>query len=184
MTRRSHTRWLLLAALLCSACAPDAPQAPAPAPPEVAATVVLAPAVPQPSSIAPTPAPPTPVPDLPGWWDRPESLAHLGLSAAEGASLASELRRLERSYQTAQRQLYTVRRTQAEMLREPRVPSADIRRFNRENTQKLLASMRDADINARLWVRERLSADQRARVLERSPQFFGLRWFRAANIPG
>jgi len=69
------------------------------------------------------------------------------------------------------------------MLRDPRVPSADIRRFNRENLQKLLVSMRNDDIAARLWVREHLSGDQLVRVLQRSPEFFGKRWFRAAAVP-
>jgi hypothetical protein len=183
-TRRTVLILLALAALLCAACTPDAPP-PAPPAAELPAAPVPAPAPAQsvPAKTPPSPATPAAVPDLLGWWDRPEVLLSLGLTTAEGAALGSELRKLERSHETAQRQLYTIQRTQAEMLREPRVPSADIRRFNRENLQKLLASMHNDDINARLWVREHLSADQRARVLERSPQFFGLRWFRAANVP-
>jgi hypothetical protein len=179
-TRRTVLVLLVLTALLCAACTPDAPP---PHAPDVAAPVIPVPAVPAPSNSPPTPAAPAAAPDLLGWWDRPEALVSLGLTAAEGAALGIELHKLERSHQTAQRQLYTVQRTQAEMLREPRVPSPDIRRFNRENLQKLLASMRDDDINARLWVRERLSVDQRARVLERSPQFFDLQWFRPARVP-
>jgi hypothetical protein len=124
---------------------------------------------------------PAAAPDLLGWWDRPEALDSLGLTLAEGAALATELSKLERSYQIAQRQLRTIRHTQLEMLHDARVPGADIRRFNRENLQKLLASMGDDDIAARLWVRQQLSTDRQALVLKRSPEFFGVPWFRAAN---
>lgn len=118
-----------------------------------------------------------------GWWEGPEALTELGLTAAEGATVAAELGKLERSYQTAQRQLRQVRRTQLLMLQDPKVPSADIKRFNQRNLQYLLTTMLDQDIAARLWVREQLSAEQRARVLQRSPRFFGVRWFRAAQQP-
>lgn len=121
--------------------------------------------------------------DLLGWWERPETLSRLGLTATEGAAMAKDLAKLERSYQTAQRQLRTVRRTQMLMLQDPKVPSADIRRFNQRNLQFLLTSMLNDNIAARLWVRERLSTEQRARVLQHSPQFYSLRWFRAAGIP-
>lgn len=183
--RRPFLVMLALSALLCGACAPDAPPAPpppAPTPPEVVIPATPAPP-PAPEALPPKPEAPVAVPDLLGWWDRPEALASLGLTAGDGAALATELRKLERTWQTAQRQLYTVRRTQTEMLRDPRVPSADIRRFHRENPQKLLMSMWDADIAARLWVRDHLGADQQARVLEHSPEFFGKRWFRAAQVP-
>ena len=95
--------------------------------------------------------------------------------------MAAELGRLERSYQTAQRQLRQVRSTQMQMLQDPKVPSADIRRFNQRNLQFLLTTMLDQNIAARLWVREHLSAEQLRRVQQRSPRFFGLRWFRAAE---
>lgn len=98
--------------------------------------------------------------------------------------MATELSRLERTYQTAQRQLRQVRRTQMQMLQDPKVPSADIRRFNQRNLQFLLVTMHEQNIAARLWVREQLSAEQRARLLQRYPRFFGLRWFRAASAPG
>jgi hypothetical protein len=182
MIRRLSAPLLLLAALLCFACAPDPPPAPAPTAPEVAIAEVPVPAKPAPVATPPTPPAPADATHLHGWWERPEALDSLGLTIAEGAALAPELRKLERSYQTAQRQLHTIRRTQLEMLRDPRVPGADIRRFNRENPRKLQASMGDDDIAARLWVREHLSADQRARLLERSPEFFGKRWFRAAKV--
>lgn len=95
--------------------------------------------------------------------------------------MAAELGQFERAYQTAQRQLRQVRRTQWRMLQDPKVPSADIRRFNRRNLQYLLDSMLDQNIAARLWVREHLSAEQRARVLHHAPEFYSLRWFRAAK---
>jgi hypothetical protein len=69
------------------------------------------------------------------------------------------------------------------MLEDPRVSSADIRRFNQRNLQALLTSMLDQNIAARLWVREHLSSDQSARVLARSPRFYAMRWFRAAPVP-
>jgi len=170
---------LILAALLCTACAPEAPLPPTPKPNAAAVaekpTPVPTPALPMPVAPVAKPA------DILGWWERPESLSSLGLTASEGAALAAELRKLERSYQTAQRQLRQVRRTQMLMLQDPKVPSADIRRFNQRNLQFLLTSMLNDNIAARLWVRERLSAEQRARVLQRSPRFYSLRWFRAAG---
>lgn len=107
----------------------------------------------------------------------------LGLAAADAALVTSELRQFERAYQTAQRQLYTVRRTQLQMLRDPKVPSADIRRFLQRNTLALTTAMMDADIAARLAVRGAMGADRLARVREQSPEFFGLSWFRPAADP-
>jgi hypothetical protein len=184
MIRRSLPVLLPVIVLLCGACAPDAPQAPAPAPPaaRVATEEIQTRTLPVPAAAVPIPAAPTAIPDLLGWWDRPDALAHLGLAGADGSALGNELRKLERSYQTAQRQLHTVRLTQLQMLRDPRVPSKDIRRFNRENLQQLRTSMRNDDIAARLWVRDQLSAEQQARVLQRSPGFYGKPWFRAAKI--
>lgn len=178
---KRHRFWVcvLLPAWLCAACMPEAPA------PEPAAVVL--PAAPLPLALA---VPTLPTPDAPakpagfsGWWDYPEVLARLGLSAGEGEAMASELARLERVYQTAQRQLRTVRDTQSRMLADARVPSADVRRFNQRNLQMLLTSMLDQDIAARLWVREHLSAEQRARVLANAPQFYAMRWFRAAPAP-
>lgn len=180
--RYPYARLLSLAALLCAACAPEAPSPPAPAPapaPVVAEVAIRA----TPSANLSTPVKPTAAPDLLGWWDRPEALAELGLTPAEGAAMAAQLGKLERVYQTAQRQLRQVRRTQMLMLQDPKVPGADIKRFNQRNLQYLLTTMLDQDIAARLWVREQLSAEQRARVLQRSPGFFAKRWFRAAQQP-
>lgn len=95
--------------------------------------------------------------------------------------MAAELDQREQAYQTAQRQLPTVRQTQMQVLQDPKVPSADIRRFNQRNLQWLLTSMADQNLAARLWVREHLSAEQLERVLEHSPRFFGRPWFRAAE---
>lgn len=168
---------LLLVVLACSGCAPDAP-------PKVA---VVADAAPPPVPAPPPALSPVPMPvapakalDITGWWDRPEVLASLGLTLAEGAALAVELVKFEQTYQIAQRQLRTVRSTQMQMLQDPQVPSADIRRFNQRNLQMLLTSMLDQNIAARLWVREHLSADQSTRVLDRWPRFYALPWFRAA----
>lgn len=167
---------LTLALLLCTACAPEvAPPAPKPA-----LSVPAKPAAVTKPADSSTPAPPGP--DLRGWWMRPEALASLGLTAVEGAALAPELNRLEQSYQTAQRQLPTVKDTQMRMLQDPKVPSADVRRFNRQNLQWLLTTMADQNLAARLWVREHLSAAQSARILARSPRFFAKRWFRAAAL--
>jgi hypothetical protein len=135
----------------------------------------------------PAPSPPTPVvpaspPDIAGWWERPDTSASLGLTAAKSAAMTAQLRKLERVYQTAQRQLRVVRRTQLQMLQDPKVPAADIRRFNQRNLQHLLTTMLDQDIAARLWVREHLSAEQRALVLQREPKFYSMRWFRPAGV--
>ena len=180
--RYPYAQLLSLAALLCAACAPEAPPppAPAPAPAPVVAEVAIR-ATPTPPANLSTPVKPTAAPDILGWWDRPAALAELGLTPAEGAAMAAQLGKLERAYQTAQRQLRQVRRTQMLMLQDPKVPGADIKRFNQRNLQYLLSTMLDQNIAARLWVREQLSAEQRARVLQRSPRFFGLRWFRAAH---
>jgi hypothetical protein len=171
---------LALTILLCSACAPEVPSPPAskPAVAAIAAAQEPAPAPPPAPKLAAPPA------DMLGWWNRPEVLASLGLTAAEGAAMTLELDHMERSYQTAQRQLPTVKHTQMQMLQDPKVPSADIRRFNRQNLQWLRTSMADQNIAARLWVREHLSADQLERLLQHSPRFFGMRWFRAAGDPG
>ncbi len=182
MMRGRYAIWLLLPTLLCTSCAPEAP---APKPTGEAVAAVAAPAlVPAPfPKDPPLPVAPAPVPDITGWWSRPETLVNLGLTAAEGNAMAVELTKFEKSYQTAQRQLRTVRRTQIQMLEDPRIPSADIRRFNQRNLQTLLTSMLDQNIAARLWVREHLSSDQSARVLARSPRFYAMRWFRAAPVP-
>ena len=180
---RSALPSLLVLVALCSACAPEPPQLPAPSAPAAAAAPIPAPPQPARDTVPPTQAIPRPAPDLLGWWDRPEALARLDLTAADAALVATELRRFERSYQTAQRQLYTVSRTQLQMLRDPKVPSADIRRFQQRNTLALTTSMMDADIAARIAVRGALSADRLARMLEQSPEFFGLSWFRAAVDP-
>lgn len=178
ITRYHCSCLLLIAALLCTACAPEAPP-PAPKPPVAAVAEKPAP-LPPPSLPVPV-APVARTADIRGWWERPEALADLGLTVTEGAAMATELGKLERSYQTAQRQLHQVRSTQLQMLRDPKVPSADIKRFNQRNLQFLLTSMLNDNIAARLWVREHLSAEQRARVLQHSPRFYGLRWFRAAS---
>ena len=178
---RSALPSLLVLVALCSACAPEPPQLPAPSAPAAAAAPIPAPPQPARDTVPPTQAIPRPAADLLGWWDRPETLASLGLTAAEGAAMAAELDKREHAYQTAQRQLRQVRSTQMQMLQDPKVPSADIRRFNQRNLQFLLTSMLSDNIAARLWVREHLSAEQLRRVQQRSPQFFGLRWFRAAE---
>ena len=174
---------LLVLVALCSACAPEPPQLPAPSAPAAAAAPIPAPPQPARDTVPPTQAIPRPAADLLGWWDRPEALARLELTAADAALVATELRRFERSYQTAQRQLYTVNRTQLQMLRDLKVPSADIRRFQQRNTLALTTSMMDADIAARLAVRGAMGADRLARVSEQSPEFFGLSWFRTAADP-
>jgi hypothetical protein len=178
---RSYSVWLALSVLACCACAPEAAPPPAPEP---VVTVTAAPVVPAPADDPPMPIVAAAVStDLLGWWDRPEALARLGLTAAEGAALAAELDKREQTYQTAQRQLPTVRQTQMQMLQDRKVPSADIRRFNQRNLQWLLTTMADENVGARLWVRDHLSADQFQRVLDHSPRFFGRPWFRAAEDP-
>ncbi len=181
-SRCKRSVFFLMVVLLCSACSPaSAPSEPVLIPAPVIA--LPAPIIPEPAA----PAAPSPVAtpsniDMRGWWERPEVLAGLGLTAAEGAALTPELHKLERNYQVAQRQLRTIRRTQLQMLRDPKVPSADIRRFHVRNLQSLLTTMLDQNIAARLWVREHLKAEQLARIRDLSPQFFAARWFRAARI--
>ena len=178
---RAYPGLLALTVLLCSACTPEVATPPAAEP---TVTEVAVPMAPMPALDPPKPVAPTaPSSEFRGWWDRPEALVGLGLTAAEGAAMASELNKLEQAYQTLQRQLPTIRNTQMQMLQDPKVPSADIRRFNRQNLQWLLTSMADQNIAARLWVREHLSVDQQERVLKHSPEFFARRWFRTASEP-
>ena len=96
--------------------------------------------------------------------------------------MAPELDKLQRNYQVAQRQLQTIRLTQLQMLRDPKVPAADIRRFHVRNLQHLLTTMLDQNIAARLWVRGHLQPDQLTRIQLQSPQFFEVRWYRAARV--
>lgn len=123
------------------------------------------------------------MPGIVGWWDRPEALSGLGLTEADVATIAPQLRNIELSYQLAQTQLRDARKQQLQMLQDPSVSSERIRQFHASELQRLSAAMLEQNLAARLLVREQLSEAQLAAVEQHSPGFFRIRWFRNARIP-
>lgn len=122
------------------------------------------------------------IPGLVAWWTRPDVGAVLQLSEAEAKEIAGHLRNLELSYQLAQTRLRDARREQTRMIEDASVAGADILRFHREQLQTLSTEALELNIAARVWVRERLSAEQKAAILKRAPGFFRARWFRTARM--
>jgi hypothetical protein len=122
------------------------------------------------------------IPGLVAWWTRPDINAVLQLSDAEAREIGGHLRNLELSYQLAQTRLREARRAQTRMIEDVNIEGADILRFHREQLQTLSTEALELNIAARVWVRDRLSAEQKAAILERSPGFFRARWFRPARV--
>lgn len=117
-----------------------------------------------------------------GWWTRADVRDVLGLSPREASELSAHLRNTELSYQLAHTRLRDARREQARMIEDTGIPGERILAFHREQLQTASRETLDLNISARLWVRERLNAEQTAAVLKQWPGFFRARWFRPARI--
>lgn len=116
-----------------------------------------------------------------GWWTREDMRIALSLSDRQNAAFSSQLRNFELSYQLAHTKLRDARRAQARMIEDADTPGAQILAFHREQMQKYSTETLEINIQARLWVREQLSTQQMAVVLQRWPGFFRARWFRPAR---
>lgn len=173
---------LLWLCVITAACTRE-PSADAAVSPAAPAAVAAAPSSTSASAQLPLPATPPRMPGIVGWWDRPEALTGLGLTEADVAGIAPQLRNIELSYQLAQTQLREARKQQLQMLQDPSISSERIRQFHASELQRLSAAMLEHNLAARLLVREQLSEAQLATIEQHSPGFFRIRWFRDARIP-
>jgi len=117
----------------------------------------------------------------PGWWTLDEAQRALQLSPAQIEAFAKRLRNDELSYQLAQTELRQARRRQAQLLEMEDVDIEQIRALHREQLQPRSERILQINFEARLWVREQLSADQVQAALRFSPRFFRARWFRSSK---
>ncbi|MEZ5456611.1 MAG: hypothetical protein R3F04_10965 [Lysobacteraceae bacterium] len=118
---------------------------------------------------------------LTAWWNRPEVLAILQLSPQQQKDFERYLSNQELGYQLASANLKRARTEQIRMIEDPQITRDVIEAFHREHIQSESTSMLEANIQARLWVRERLSPQQLQALLLHDPRFFRASWFRRAR---
>lgn len=118
---------------------------------------------------------------LTAWWVRPEVLAVLQLSPQQQIEFERYLTNQELGYQLASANLKRARNQQIQMIEDPQTRRDVIEVFHREHIQAESTAMLEANIQARLWVRERLSPQQLQSIIQHDPRFFRAGWFRRAR---
>ncbi len=130
-----------------------------------------------------TPAAPREATPLQNWWKRDAFCTELGLSPALRQELSSALDSLQTGYQLAQTRLSDARERQTRMMFDPAVSRDALVAFNRDEIAPLTQKMQQANLEARLLVRSRLTAAQIQTLQRTHPGFFTARWFRFSPVP-
>lgn len=121
--------------------------------------------------------------NLMDWWNNPKLCKEMNIDDALRARIAKELDNLQTTYQVTQTELNEARKRQTKMLFDPKVPKAELEKFNREQVVPLSDRMQSTNFAARLLVRSMIDPAQLKLIEGRHPQFFTSRWFKTSKIP-
>lgn len=117
------------------------------------------------------------------WWKSDSLCRELGLDEAQQKGLAGQIENLAISYQLAQTRLNEARARQSAMLFDPAIDREALIAFHRSEIQAPTEAMQQANFEARLAVRARLSREQLATLERTHPRFFSARWFATSRVP-
>lgn len=117
-----------------------------------------------------------------GWWRKPELVRSLGISQDQLAALVPKLENLEKGFQLTSSEILRARKTMSRHFLDPSNPAERLT-TDHQKLVELRARIQAANFEARLAVRNALSAQQLSIIAEHAPQFFQRAWFRRNANP-
>jgi|CXWL01.1.fsa_nt_gi hypothetical protein len=117
------------------------------------------------------------------WWKSDSLCRELGLDEAQQKGLAGQLENLAITYQLAQTRLNEARARQSALLFDSTIDRETLIAFHRNEIEAPTEAMQQANFEARLAVRARLSREQLAAIERTHPRFFSARWFATSRVP-